>query len=246
MRLITKITIISLMAFAFALAPLRIGIGKSGLVNIGHAFVFAASGKGKEGDGRSEDDDSDDDDGESSNSGSGSSGSGSSGSGSSGSGSGGSGTGGSQASSGQSSTGNGTIPKYTRSAIVKIEVSRSGIEIYYADGSREEIENGVYERKDTGGQTVEKRRAKGADVSRLRAISEGVSIRSVRQGSTDQSAIRNAEMSGRSIKVTYENGWSEEISDGRYKLVDSYDRTVVMRPATRKDRSRLTKIANRN
>ena len=254
MHLVTKITVVCLLAFAFALAPLRFGLGQSGVLKIGPALAFAASGSGSEGDGQSDDDDDDDDD--------------ESGGGdddddddndddedgsdddddgeSSGTGSGGSGNGSSQASSGQSSSGNGTVLQRIRSAIVKIEVSHSGIEIYYADGSREEIENGVYERKNTNGKTIEKRRAKGADISRLRAISEGVSIRSVRQGSANQSAVQNVERSGRSIEVTYANGWSEEISNGQYKLVDSYDRTVVMRPATRKDRSRLTNVAAQN
>ncbi|MFD1808374.1 hypothetical protein ACFSHQ_10270 [Gemmobacter lanyuensis] len=40
----------------------------------------------------------------------------------------------------------------------------------YSDGSREEVESGVYERKDTTGRTVEERPATQADLDRLNAL----------------------------------------------------------------------------
>ncbi len=54
--------------------------------------------------------------------------------------------------------------------VVKIEVSSQGVEVTYADGSREEIENGRYERKNTAGRTVDERPATQADIDRLLAL----------------------------------------------------------------------------
>jgi hypothetical protein len=54
--------------------------------------------------------------------------------------------------------------------VTKIETSASGIEVTYADGSREEIENGRYERKNSAGRTVEERTATQADFDRLSAL----------------------------------------------------------------------------
>lgn len=52
----------------------------------------------------------------------------------------------------------------------KIEVSASSVEVTYADGTKEEIENGRYERKNPAGRTVEERPATQADVDRLLAL----------------------------------------------------------------------------
>lgn len=54
--------------------------------------------------------------------------------------------------------------------VAKIESSRSGIEVTYADGSREEIENGRYERKDRFNNTIVERPARKADYDRLNAL----------------------------------------------------------------------------
>lgn len=54
--------------------------------------------------------------------------------------------------------------------VAKIEASRSGIEVTYADGSREEIENGRYERKDRFNNTIVERPARKADYDRLNAL----------------------------------------------------------------------------
>lgn len=51
--------------------------------------------------------------------------------------------------------------------VVKSEIDSDGIEITYSDGSKEEIESGFYERKDSTGRTVEERPATQADVNRL-------------------------------------------------------------------------------
>lgn len=56
------------------------------------------------------------------------------------------------------------------SGVSKIEVSSDGIEVSYSDGTREEIENGRYERKNAAGRTIEERPATQADIDRLMAL----------------------------------------------------------------------------
>lgn len=67
------------------------------------------------------------------------------------------------------STGGGS-PTDGAGQVTKIETSASGIEVTYADGSKEEIENGRYERKNAAGRTVEERPATQADLDRLSAL----------------------------------------------------------------------------
>ncbi|WP_245222554.1 hypothetical protein [Ruegeria sp. HKCCSP351] len=131
--------------------------------------------------------------------------------------------------------------------ITKVETSASGIEVRYADGTKEEIENGRYERKNAQNRTVEERPATGADVSRLRSMANGISIDSVRsQGQSGGAGSRPAkiEIQGNNIEVSYTNGWKEEIEGGRYELKDPFNRTVVERNATAADRQRLQSVAN--
>ncbi|OYX42343.1 MAG: hypothetical protein B7Z02_12440 [Rhodobacterales bacterium 32-67-9] len=54
--------------------------------------------------------------------------------------------------------------------VSKIEVSSSGVEVRYSDGTKEEIENGRYERKNAAGRTVEERRATQADLDRILSL----------------------------------------------------------------------------
>lgn len=54
---------------------------------------------------------------------------------------------------------------------VEVERSAGGIEVTYADGWREELENGRYELKDAQGRTVVERRATDQDLARLSSFS---------------------------------------------------------------------------
>ncbi|MDT8856226.1 hypothetical protein RNZ50_14590 [Paracoccaceae bacterium Fryx2] len=54
--------------------------------------------------------------------------------------------------------------------VAKVEVSARGIEVEYRNGSKEEIENGIYERKNAANRTVEERPATQADIDRLMAL----------------------------------------------------------------------------
>ena len=130
--------------------------------------------------------------------------------------------------------------------ISRIEVSSSGIEIRYANGAREEIKNGRYLVRDETGKRVVQRRATGPDVVRLRALSERVSIRSVVGRRQAGSAVESVRARKNAITVTYQNGWTETLRGNTYTLTDPYDRTVAMRPATREDTQRLSRIAQQN
>lgn len=57
----------------------------------------------------------------------------------------------------------------------KVEISNGGlnIEVKYPDGSKEEIQFGRYERKDTNNTTVEERSATAEDFARIQAIING-------------------------------------------------------------------------
>ncbi|WP_428545562.1 hypothetical protein [Profundibacter sp.] len=114
-----------------------------------------------------------------------------------------------------------------RTGITKIELSQTGVEVRYADGSSEEIKKGRYIRRSATGKTVVSRRATGADFARLRARANGISIDSIRRPrNSSETGVNGATVSGKNIRLTYTNGWSEEISSGQYTLRDQYNRTV--------------------
>jgi hypothetical protein len=54
-----------------------------------------------------------------------------------------------------------------RGSIAKVESEGTSLEVEYADGWKEEIENGRYELKDPGNETVVERPATQADIDRL-------------------------------------------------------------------------------
>ncbi|HSA82314.1 MAG TPA: hypothetical protein VLE23_15970 [Geminicoccaceae bacterium] len=117
----------------------------------------------------------------------------------------------------------------------KVEIEGDKIEVTFADGTKQEIEDGRFEQKNAAGRTIVERPATPEDVNRLKAAaaarnSVGMSMRS--QGA-------KVEVSGRNIEVTHADGWREEIEGGRYELKDPKNNTVVERAATGDDRSRL-------
>lgn len=268
---VPKTLVLLLLIAVFLIGPDRVVLSASGLPKFHLAAAFAESGSGSDGDGEDDDDDDDDDseggggsddddddesdddsddddddddddsedddeddeddddeddDGDDEGSGTGSSG-----------------TGSTQPSVGQKGAESDGSYK-PGGVIVRIEVSSSGVKIRYADGGREEIENGRYELRDPSGRRVERRTAKGSDIARLKAVSTRVSIRSVTRRDARQDDVQSVRTSGNSIRVTYANGWIENISGGTYRLIDPYERTVATRPATRMDRSRLQKLAS--
>ena len=112
-------------------------------------------------------------------------------------------------------------------------------EVTMPDGTRIEIENGRFQRKNARGRTIEERPATARDralLNRARAKTASVPQRTRTGGG---GLVAKLEVSGRNIEVTYTDGWREEIENGRYELKDNLNRTVVERPATQSDRSRL-------
>ena len=63
-----------------------------------------------------------------------------------------------------------TTPAPGPVSVVKVERSLTETEVRYSDGTKEEIENGRYERKDANGRTVEERPATSADIARLSGL----------------------------------------------------------------------------
>jgi hypothetical protein len=149
-----------------------------------------------------------------------------------------------------------------RLRVVKVERSASGVEIVYSNGVKEEIENGRYELKNQAGRTVAERSATRADVDRLSGnlrnsgYAAPPTLAFVDTGSSAQpgpgapglpssSRARRIEIAGANIEVRYDTGWKEEIEGGRYELKDPNNNTVVQRPATSEDSSRLMALAGR-
>ncbi|MDW6022398.1 hypothetical protein SAZ10_11600 [Mesorhizobium sp. BAC0120] len=52
----------------------------------------------------------------------------------------------------------------------KVEIAGSNIEVVHANGFKEELENGRYEKKDAAGKTIVERAATAADIKRLTAM----------------------------------------------------------------------------
>jgi hypothetical protein len=123
----------------------------------------------------------------------------------------------------------------------KVEIDGDKIEVIFADGTKQEIEDGRFEQKDVDGRTVVERPATREDFDRLKtaAASPGASIERV-SSRTDGSKV---EISGHDIEVTHADGWKEEIDNDRYEMKDPNNNTVVERAATGEDRSRLEGLA---
>lgn len=120
---------------------------------------------------------------------------------------------------------------------VEIDPTRNGIEVTYADRSLEEIENGVYERYDARGRTVEERAATPADFARLEAIAAAAGPNALREIRLEDGAV--VEFRPGMIEVTYPDRTQEEIENGVYERYDARGRTVEERAATAADFARL-------
>jgi hypothetical protein len=119
----------------------------------------------------------------------------------------------------------------------KVEVNGDHIEVTFADGTRQEIENGRFEQKNAQGRTVVERPATPADADRLQALAQGTAA--IMPALAPGGGPTRVEIAGSDIEVTHADGWREEIEQGRYELKDPENNTVVERAATSADRSRL-------
>lgn len=114
-------------------------------------------------------------------------------------------------------------------------------EYTFADGTKIEIENGIFERKDATGRTIEERPATAQDRALL-ASAHGRNTAANAPGRDHNrggGVVAKFESNGTDIEVTYTDGWKEEIESGRYQLKDSHNNTVIERPATSSDYARL-------
>ncbi|MFQ5623225.1 MAG: hypothetical protein ACE5FS_07485 [Paracoccaceae bacterium] len=224
----------------FCSAPWTVSFDDNGGLSLKPAVAEAKNGSDDSGNSGSGSDDS----GSGSNSGSGSSNSGSgssnSGSGSDDSGSGSnSGSGSSNSGSGSSNSGSGSGGGGhggDRIRAPKVEITADGVEVVFADGTKEEIRNGWYELKNTFGRTIAERRATQEDFMRLSQAAKNA--RGAATAATNASVVK-FEQVGDNVEVVYASGWKEEIQFGRYELKDANNNTVVERPATAEDLARI-------
>jgi uncharacterized membrane protein YgcG len=236
-------------ALLLALSPFQIKLHSNLTIDFGLTAAFAKgenSGSGGGGSGNSGSGNSG-----SGNSGSGNSGSGGgdddddhSGSGNSGSGNSGQGSGGSDddddgSGSNNRNSDNKNPPK--KPAIARIRSVNGGVKVEYVDGSREEIRNGKYERRNANGKVVEKRLASGYDVARIRSQVAASNIENAPEIEAPTTRAVAVTITGTEIDVQYSNGWRERIVAGQYQLTDQFGRIAVARTASKRDWARLKK-----
>lgn len=126
-----------------------------------------------------------------------------------------------------------------------ISISPDGISVTFNDGASADIRNGRYSYRDRNGRVTERRQATGADIALMKSIANGLSA--VRPDVRGQGGVRvvRTDTTPSRTRISYSNGWVEEVRGGTYRLVDGFGNPVVSRPATQADRSRLTGLANR-
>lgn len=124
--------------------------------------------------------------------------------------------------------------------IFAVESFPGHIKIEYLDGSSEEIENFIYERKNSDGDTVEQRPVLPADTNRLTSLA--ASFEAALPPIT--SSIVEVEIIGSSIEISYADGSKEKVANGIYERKDSANETIVERPATPTDTNRLNDLAD--
>jgi len=170
----TKLTILASTALALSVSilPLTANVDLGG-VHFSKLSAFAKDGSSGSGGGGGSGRGGGDSDSDSDNDGGGSSGSGggdsdNSGSGSSGSGRSGSDDRDSDDDDGDDDNGGRHGAEHVDPATgAKVEASGSSIEVRYANGVKEELENGRYEMKDASGRTIVERVATPEDIARL-------------------------------------------------------------------------------
>jgi len=107
--------------------------------------------------------------------------------------------------------------------VISIETFGANIEIRYADGTKESVENGIYERKDADNETIIERPAISGDTARLTGLADGGGVD---VPLPDPSTIVKIEINGDNVEVTYADGSEEEIEAGIYerKNAKNHDR----------------------
>lgn len=123
--------------------------------------------------------------------------------------------------------------------ILGVELFGENVEINYVDGTSEEIENGVYERKNAANVTVEERIATAEDQTRLSALANDFAAALP----PIDAAVVEVEREAGKIEAKYADGTSEEIENGVYERKNAADQKVLERPATDSDIARIEALA---
>ncbi|MFO1143392.1 MAG: hypothetical protein U1E59_13560 [Amaricoccus sp.] len=123
--------------------------------------------------------------------------------------------------------------------VVKFERTAEGVEVTYSNGLREEVSGGRFEQKDASGRTLIERPVTDADLKRIARNTKNSGLVAV----PIRTQPTKVEASAGAIEVTYGTGWREELEGGRYQLKDPNNNTVIERPATAADVSRLRALA---
>lgn len=113
---------------------------------------------------------------------------------------------------------------------------RDGITIRFSDGHVERVRDGRFESLDPQGRVIASFGAQGADVERLKSLEESVKRRG---GSQAIEAVVVIGDHGSAIELTDYRGWREIVAGGAYVVKDPTGRTVIRRPATADDITRL-------
>lgn len=119
--------------------------------------------------------------------------------------------------------------------IIKIEMYSSKIEIEYDDESKEEIEGGIYEAKDSDGDTTVERTATEADFNRLYDLARAFEV----DLGPITSPVIEVERYGSKVEIKYADGSSEEIEGAFYERKDASDEDVIERMVTQEDLDRI-------
>jgi hypothetical protein len=128
--------------------------------------------------------------------------------------------------------------------VVSVIRDGAGLEVIYTTSVRERIDGDRYLMFDAAGAVVGDRPATPADMDRL--------LRNVRTSGLHPvkavplpagSDVERVSVSPGGMFVRYRAGWTEDLAGGNYRFADPNGNTVVDRPATAVDRSRLLAIA---
>lgn len=122
--------------------------------------------------------------------------------------------------------------------ILKLELFGDNIWVNYVDGSREEIEGGIYESKDPNGDKLAKRIATSADIARLKSLAADYEASII---PLDAVVVRK-QVVGTFIEITYDDGRKEKIGAEGYEIKDADNNTIFQRPATAADQARLADL----
>ena len=125
---------------------------------------------------------------------------------------------------------------------VDVQKLSNGARVIYSDGSREEITNGNFSRTNANGHVVERRRARGSDLARMRALFSKTKPDAAKSPSAVKSRAVKATYRGQNVDILYANGWREQITSERFTLTDKYGRVVTSRRATQDDVTRLNRF----